>query len=120
MLAGRLVYGAPALLLLAAAALVLAQGQVPQLALQLAVALEPRRPERATGGGGGDRAAGLLGVAAVREAAAGGESLHVREGAVEGVRRRPELQLAQPRRVDEQRGAGQAQQLAGGGGVPPA
>src|SRR6266446_7239725 len=103
MLARRLVDRAPPLLELAAPEVVLAQGQVPQLPLELDVALQALGRERPRLHRGQDRASRLVAVAAVREAAGLAQRLHVREGAAERVRGGPELQLAKPRRVDEPR-----------------
>jgi len=116
----RLVDRLPPLLLLALPALVLAKREVPQLALQLAIALEAGRAQGPVRRRRRHRAAGLLGVRAVREAAGRGQGVDVRESAFEGVRCRPELQLAQPRSVDEERAGGETQQLAMGGGVAAA
>src|SRR3954468_9996405 len=104
-LARGLVDRAPALLLLQASEVVLAQGEVPQLALELVVAGQALRREGARGGRGQDGAAGLFLVPAIREPAGQGQRLHVRERALQGIGRRPELQLAQARRVHEERSA---------------
>jgi hypothetical protein len=59
-------------------------------------------------------------VAAVAEAATGGEPGDVLEGGVETLLGVPELELADPRVVDQQGAVGQPDQLAVGGGVAPA
>src|SRR5690349_15746886 len=108
----RLVDRLPALLLLALSALVLAEGEMPQLALELAIALEARGAEGSVRRRRQHRAAGLSAVRAIREAAGCGQRVDVRERAFQGVGRGPELQLAQPRSVDQERARGQTQQLA--------
>ena len=87
-----------------------------QLALQLRVALPALPRQRAVGERLADRAAGLLIVGAVGEAAAPRDLLDVAEGLLEvGV---PELQLAHPGRVEDDAAAGQQDQLAVGRRVP--
>jgi len=110
----------PAQLLFALAALVLPQGQVPELLLELAIAGQARLAEHAGRRRLRHRTSRLAAMLAVREAAGRGQEVHVGERALQRVGRGPELQLAQPGRVDEQRAAGQAQQLAPAGGVPAA
>src|SRR4029077_12797162 len=80
-----------------------------QLALQLQIALPALGCERALRKGVAYRAARLLVVCAVGEAAAPGDLLDVAERQVEiGV---PELQLADPRRVEHDSAQRQQDQL---------
>ena len=99
---------------------VLADLQGAHLGPELAKALQARGVEPPLLDRGTDRAAGLVRVAAVREAAGGEEPAHVLEGRVEARPVGPELDLAQARRVEEQGAAGQGDQLAVGRGVSAA
>src|SRR6266540_2694662 len=94
--------------------------QAGELALQLPVALQTLGRKRA----GADRLAygapRLRLVAAVVEAAFGLELGDVVEGLGQSVRALPELELAEPRRVDHEPAIRQRQQLAVSGRVPAA
>src|SRR6266511_5571715 len=94
--------------------------QAGELALQLPVALQTLGRKRA----GADRLAygapRLRLVAAVVEAAFGLELGDVVEGLGQPVRALPELELAEPRRVDHEPAVRQRQQLAVSGRVPAA
>lgn len=101
------------LLLHEAGQLILADVELVQLALELAVALQTlgRQP-------GLDGAAGLTLMPAVAEAAAHGQLLDVREAGLDARQVSfPQMQLAQPRSVDEQAARGGEEQLAMRGGM---
>jgi hypothetical protein len=85
--------------------------------IQLAEALEPAPGELPGRDCGDHRAAGFVAVAAVAEPAVGGEVRDVRKGLRQAAAV-PQLQLAHARRVDQQPGVGQENQLAVGAGVP--
>src|SRR5262245_17065901 len=89
-------------LLLQAREIVLAEMELPQLALELAVALQAPGRQLAALRRGFDGAAGLALVPAIGEAAALGERLDVGEGGLDALVSLPELDLAQARRVDDQ------------------
>ena len=95
-------------------------GDVRRLALELAMAREPRRIEAAVGEGRPDVAAGLAIVAAVPELAAVGEVGDVREGVLEAVGRAGDAERADAWGVDEQRAGRQPDELAVGRGVAAA
>src|SRR5512137_2691195 len=118
--AQRLVDRLPAAPLLPALDRVLADLEGPQLRLEPQEAVEARGVEPAGRDRAADRAARLLAVAAVREAAGGGEALHVPERGLEARAVRPELDLAQTRRVEEQRPPRQRDQLPVARRVPAA
>src|SRR5438045_4068551 len=85
-----------------------------QLSFQLAVAGQPVRLQFALLDGPANRAAGLTLVTAVAKAAAGGEPGDVVEGLLQRAAVSPELELAQPGRVDQHPAVGQDRQLAVG------
>src|SRR5262245_8673167 len=116
----RLVHRLPPRPLLRLELMALPHLEVAQLPLELEVALEPLGGETAVGLGRADRAARLARVGAVREAARGGERLHVLEGTLEASLRRPQLDLPQPRRVDDEPALGQHDELAVRGRVAAA
>ena len=84
---------------------------VRRLLLELAVAREAVVAQPPVGEGGIDRAAGLPLVAAVGEPAAGGDVRDVGERRVQALARPGDAERADPRGVDEERAAGQADQL---------
>src|SRR3954454_12649759 len=116
----RLVDHLVALLLLHARHFILPNVELPQLALELAEALQTLRRQRATHGRGLDGAAGLPLMLAVAEAALLPQLFDLREGRLDPLVPFPELDLAQARRIDEQAAAGGQEQLAVRGGVPAA
>src|SRR5436305_5989606 len=116
----RLVEHLVTLLLLQARHLVLPNVELPQLALELAEALQTLRRQRTAHGRGLDGAAGLPLMLAVAEAALLPQLFDLREGRFNTLIPFPELDLAQTRRVDEQAAAGGPEQLAVRGGVPAA
>src|SRR3954469_11751779 len=90
---------------------VLAYLERSELSLELQVALEALLPQSA----GLDRSphctAGLMQMAAIGEPALGGVGDHVGEACVEDAFNGPELQLAHPRRVEEQGTSGEGHEL---------
>src|SRR4051812_6327737 len=120
MLALGLVEDLVLLLFLETGQLVLADVDLPQLALELAVALQALRRQLAAPGRGLDRAAGLPLVPAVGEAAALGQLLDLGEGRLDPLVPLPELDLPHSGGIDEQPAGGGAEELAVGGGVPAA
>src|SRR5215217_5394154 len=94
--------------------------QCAQLAPQLRVTRHALVRQATVRDGGDDGAAGLTRVPAVTEAALGRERRDVLERALDGYVVRPELHLAEARRVDEQSAAGEQDELALGRGVPSA
>ena len=92
--------------------------EVDLLALQLGEAGGPLGRQAAGGHRRLDRAAGLLVVGAVAEAAQLGQRGDVGEGALEALVAAPEPQLAHARGVDDEAALRQHQQLAVGRGVP--
>src|SRR5918996_1652898 len=85
--------------------------EMPQLAQQLPVALEPFGGQPSVGDRGQDCAPGLPPVGAVAEPARRGQLGHVREGLVDAVARLPEAQLAHAGRVEDEAAARQRDQL---------
>src|SRR6185437_9714925 len=112
--APRPLHPAPAPALLRREARVLSDRERAQLALELAVALEPLARQPAVGERRSDRTARLALVAAVREAAARGQLGDVGERLVERLLAGPELELAHPRRVEQDRAARERDELAVG------
>ena len=119
MLALGLVDRFPLGLLLQGLALVLQALQVGQLLLELAVGGEALFGERPAGQRGPDPTPRFGFVAAVAEAAPLAQLDDIGEGAVQVLLFRPELDLANPRRVHHEGAPGQHEQLAVGGGVAP-
>ena len=89
----RAVGGLVLLFLLQAGEIVLAEVELPQLALELAVALQALGSQRAALHRGLDGAAGLALVTTVGEAAALGQRLDIREGGFDALVALPELNL---------------------------
>src|SRR5581483_3645386 len=103
----------PLALLLAAKAGVCTDRHRPQLALQLEPTPMPLRGQLARAEGRLNRTARLAPVPAVVEPAVGRERLYVGERVPDRVRATvPQLQFAQPRRIDDDPAARQLDQLA--------
>lgn len=81
------------------------------LALQLGIAGPSTSIQLAGGQRDGHRAAGLASVAAVGEPASRQKSLDVAEGLLQSLRAGPELDLAQPRRVNDGTASREQEQL---------
>ena len=101
----RLVDGLDLALVVDLRADVLARLEALQLVLQLQIALEAVRRERALFDRLLHRAARLVAMAAIGEVAACGELYDVVEGLARAFGLRPQLQLAHARRVDQQAAA---------------
>src|SRR5205085_2525920 len=89
-----------------------------QLSLESTTARHTRGVERARLDGGLHRAAGLVLVTAVAEAAALGKLVDIRERPADTAFGLPQLDLAQARRVDHHAATRKADQLARHRGVP--
>src|SRR5438552_13263156 len=87
-----------------------------KLALELAPRAQAAERKPSLLDGGQDRAAGLVRVCTVREAAVGGERLDVLEGALDVAL--PELELSQSRRVDDERTVRKRDEFTVRGRVP--
>ncbi len=115
-----LVHRCPAPAFLRARALVVAGGLEVQLSLELAVALQPLRRQRAGGDRRPHRAARFGLVHAVAKLALGRQLLHVVEGLGDALVGLPQLHHPHPRGVDDAPAAGQRDQLTVGGRVSAA